>query len=59
MKFAEKKIFWKSKRGEIIFFDKKKLNFNGPDRCQYYWHNFQKDPGIFKKRVGGGGSVMV
>ena len=31
MKFAEEKIFWKSKWDEIIFFDQKKFNSDEPD----------------------------
>ena len=46
---------WKS----VYFSDEKKWNLDGPDGCQYYWHDLRKDQSFFKSRQFGGGSVMV
>nr|CCA28232.1 Transposable element Tc3 transposase putative [Albugo laibachii Nc14] len=43
----------------VLFTDEKKFNLDGPDGCQYYWHDIRKDPETYLKRVMGGGSVMV
>lgn len=59
LKFAEEKVFWKSEWDNIIFSDEKKFNLDGPDGCQYYWHDLRKDSEYFTKRVGGGQSVMI
>lgn len=59
MAFAKKHLnkvgFWE----RVLFTDEKKFNLDGPDGCQYYWHDIRKDPETYSKRVAGGGSVMV
>ncbi|KAF0727040.1 hypothetical protein Ae201684P_015816 [Aphanomyces euteiches] len=35
------------------------VNLDGPDGCQYYWHDIRREPEKFSKRVLGGGSVVV
>lgn len=59
LSWAEARISWTSKWKEVVFSDEKKFNLDGPDGCQYYWHDLRKEPQYFSKRVQGGGSVMV
>jgi len=47
--------FWE----RVIFSDEKKFNLDGPDGCQYYWHDLRREPEAYSKRVSGGGSVML
>ncbi|KAF0704573.1 hypothetical protein AaE_014868 [Aphanomyces astaci] len=42
-----------------MFSDEKKFYLDGPDGCQYYWHDLREDVETYSKRVAGGGSVMV
>ncbi|KAF0708485.1 hypothetical protein AaE_013194 [Aphanomyces astaci] len=42
-----------------MFTDEKKFNLDGPDGCQYYWHDLREEVETYSKRVAGGGSVMV
>jgi transposase len=42
-----------------IFTDEKKFNLDGPDGCQYYWHDLRKEKESFFSRQQGGASVMV
>ncbi|DAZ98855.1 TPA: hypothetical protein N0F65_002580 [Lagenidium giganteum] len=57
--FAQEKAIsyfdWK----RVLFSDEKKFNLDGPDGCQFYWHDSRLPPEIFSKRVASGGSVMV
>ena len=57
--WATKYISWTTKWHSIIFSDEKKFNLDGPDGCQYYWHDLRKEPQWFHTRGFGGGSVMV
>ena len=50
---------WTEKWKNIYFSDEKKWNLDGPDGCQYYWHDLRKEQSFFKCRQFGGGSVMV
>jgi transposase len=42
-----------------IFTDEKKFNLDGPDGCQYYWHDLRKEKESYFSRQQGGASVMV
>lgn len=59
LSWTEARISWTNKWKEVVFSDEKKFNLDGPDGCQYYWHDLRKEPQFFSKRVQGGGSVMV
>lgn len=50
-RFAELKL--------TIFSDEKKFNLDGPDGCQFYWHDLRKERERFSCNVAGGGSVMI
>ena len=43
----------------IIFTDEKKLNLNGPNGIQCYWHDLRKEEQVFPKRPFCGVSVMI
>ena len=43
----------------MVFSDEKKVNLDGPDGSQCYWHDLRKERQLFSKRLYGGGSVMV
>lgn len=43
----------------VIFSDEKKFNLDGPDGWAYYWRDIRTEPLHFKKRQGGGASVMI
>lgn len=43
----------------VVISDEKKFNLDGPDGCQYYWHDRRLPEEVYSKRVAGGGSVMV
>ncbi|KAH9089310.1 hypothetical protein Ae201684P_001511 [Aphanomyces euteiches] len=53
--YINKPNFWH----RVVFSDEKKFNLDGPDGCQYYWHDLRREPETYSKRVVGGGSVMV
>ena len=42
----------------IIFSDEKRINLDGLDGIQWYWHDLGKKEQVFFKRLGGG-SVMI
>ncbi|KAF0736259.1 hypothetical protein Ae201684P_006988 [Aphanomyces euteiches] len=53
--YINKPNFWHC----LVFSDEKMFNLDGPDGCQYYWHDLRREPETYSKRVVGGGSVMV
>ena len=57
--FAQKHLAECTNWRDVVFSDKKKFNFNGPDGYKYFRHNLRQEPQIFSKRQFGGGSVMV
>lgn len=44
---------------QVIFSDEKKWSLDGPDGLAFYWHDPRKPEVTFKKRQGGGGTIMV
>lgn len=60
VKWAKKKVRFTSLQWDmVIFSDEKKFNLDGPDGCQFYWHDIRTEKQMFSKRNFGGGSVMV
>ncbi len=57
--WATERVHWTTKWREIIFSDEKKLNLDGSDGNQYYWHDLSKEPQYYSRRASGEGSVMV
>lgn len=57
--FAENHVQWSTEWVRLIFSDEKKFNLDGPDGCQYYWHDLSKEKETFFSRQQGGGSLMV
>lgn len=45
--------------GTLIFSDEKKLNLDGPDGAQFYWHDLRVEKETYFSRQNGGGSIMV
>lgn len=43
----------------MVFSDEKKLNLDGPDGFQCYWHDLRKEQQLCTKRNFGGGSLML
>ena len=44
---------------KVVFSDEKKFNLDGPDGCAYYWLDLRKEEKLFRKRVEGGGFLML
>lgn len=59
LEWAKKMVDYGEQWSCVVFTDEKKFNFDGPDGCQYYWHDLRKDEETFLSRQQGGGSVMV
>lgn len=57
--FATKKLRQGRSWKRVVFSDEKKFNLDGPDGCQYYWHDLRKEKEVFSTRMSGGGSVMI
>ncbi|CAF2814923.1 unnamed protein product [Rotaria sp. Silwood2] len=57
--WAKDHMTWNNEWNKVIWSDKKKFNFDGPDGFSYYWHDLRKEGEIFSTRVQGGGSVMI
>lgn len=59
LEFAKKYMNWTEQWRQVIFSDEKKFNLDGPDGCQYYWHDLRKEKEVRMSRNFGGGSVMI
>ncbi|KAF0706884.1 hypothetical protein AaE_013905 [Aphanomyces astaci] len=59
VEFASRYLNKAAELKATLFTDEKKFNLDGPDGCQYYWHDLRQDVETYSKRVAGGGSVMV
>lgn len=59
LSFAQMYMTWNEKWQNVLFTDEKKFNLDGPDCCQYYWHDLRKEPETCFSRNFGGGTVMV
>lgn len=59
LEWARGKARWNIEWNSVLFSDEKKFNLDGPDGCQYYWHDLRRDEEQFFSRQNGGGSVMV
>ena len=52
-------IGWNSELSEVIFFDEKKFNLNGPDGVKHYSNDLRQFQKCFFSRDSGGRSVML
>lgn len=43
----------------VVFTDEKKFNLDGPDGCQFYWHDIRQEDQGFYSRQTGDSRVMV
>lgn len=59
LEFARNHISWTSDWQNVVFSDEKKFNLDGPDGCQYYWHDLRNDREVRLSRNFGGGTVMI
>lgn len=50
---------WADQWKRVIFSDEKKVNLDGPDGLNYYWHDLRNEKEIKMSRNFGGGAVMV
>ena len=50
---------WNDEWSNVIFFDEKKFNFDGPDGLMCYWHDSRNNKMSVGRRAFGGGSVMA
>ncbi|OAF68034.1 hypothetical protein A3Q56_04227 [Intoshia linei] len=54
--FTRKYVDLGTNWNSVIFSDEKKLNLDGPDGFQFYWHDLRKKIEVYSTRQNGGGS---
>lgn len=59
LEFAKTMVDMGEKWRSVVFTDEKRFSLDGPDACQYYWHDLRHEPETFFSRQNGGGSVLV
>lgn len=59
LNWAQNHMHWSTEWTNVVFSDEKKFNLDGPDGCQYYWHDLSKDKQVKMSRNFGGGSIMM
>lgn len=53
MEFAKNHMSWTDEWRQVIFSDERKFNLDGPDGCQYYWHDLRTEKKIrMSRKVG-------
>lgn len=57
LQFVVKHITWMGKWSKVIFSDETKFNLDGPDGCQYYWHDIRSEKEVCMSRNFGGRNV--
>ncbi|GJQ82144.1 hypothetical protein Trydic_g5986 [Trypoxylus dichotomus] len=59
LNFATQHIQWSEDWKKVVFTDEKRVNLDGPDGFQHYWHNLRKEPKVISRRPQDSGGVMV
>lgn len=50
LEFARNHMSWTDAWRQVIFSDERKFNLDGPDGCQYYWHDLRTEKQIRMSR---------
>ncbi|KAF0710232.1 hypothetical protein AaE_012621 [Aphanomyces astaci] len=53
VEFASKQLNTLESMKTTLFTDEKKFNLDGPDGCQYYWHDLRNEVETYSKRASG------
>lgn len=59
LEFSRLHISWKNEWRHVVFSDEKKLNFDGPDGFNYYFHDVRKEERFLARHHSREGGVMV